>query len=406
MARRIGLPRVGSGAHNAVRVDHDSTPPGRATLTATPRPLAPNPSPNPSPRADFARALLIAVPAGTLCAWLKTPLPWMIGPLLACALTSGAGARLACPLYARYAGQWAIGTALGLYFTPQVVARLAANAWPVAVAVAWALLVGFGVAWSLHRFAKVDVPTAFFAGAIGGASEMALQGERNGGRIEQIAAAHSLRIIMVVVMVPFLFRWLGIHGDESFGPGTGVVDAAGLAALVAITAGGAVVLRQTRSPNVWVIGPLLAGALVTAAGVSLSAMPGWLVNTGQVFIGISLGTRFRPGFFQRSPRFMVVVFVSALIGMIASALFGVGLGALSGIAPATMVLATSMGGIAEMSLTARVLQLGVPVVTTFHVARMVTLVLVGGTMYRWLAQRYGWPHAREPVSARHGDGDD
>jgi hypothetical protein len=53
--------------------------------------------------------------------------------------------------------------------------------------------------------------------------------------------------------------------------------------------------------------------------------------------------------------------------------------------PGTMVLATSPGGIAEMALTARVLHLGVPVVTAFHVARMVVVVLGIGPLYRaWM----------------------
>ena len=41
------------------------------------------------------------------------------------------------------------------------------------------------------------------------------------------------------------------------------------------------------------------------------------------------------------------------------------------------------------ALTAKVLRLGVPVVTTFHVLRLVALVLSAGAIYRWLARRYG-----------------
>ena len=51
-------------------------------------------------------------------------------------------------------------------------------------------------------------------------------------------------------------------------------------------------------------------------------------------------------------------------------------------APApTMVLAMAPGGIAEMAITAKVLQLGVPIVTAFHVARMVLLVSTTGLLY-------------------------
>ena len=48
--------------------------------------------------------------------------------------------------------------------------------------------------------------------------------------------------------------------------------------------------------------------------------------------------------------------------------------------------ATSPGGIAEMSLTAKNLRLGVPIVTAFHVTRMTALVLAIGPLFR-LARR-------------------
>lgn len=58
------------------------------------------------------------------------------------------------------------------------------------------------------------------------------------------------------------------------------------------------------------------------------------------------------------------------------------LAALAANNPGTAILATSPGGIAEMSLTARNLHLGVPIVTAFHVSRMVAVVLLIGPLYR------------------------
>jgi uncharacterized membrane protein AbrB (regulator of aidB expression) len=67
--------------------------------------------------------------------------------------------------------------------------------------------------------------------------------------------------------------------------------------------------------------------------------------------------------------------------------FALALAHLAGLHWATAVLATSPGGIAEMALTARVLNLGVPVVTAFHVTRMVVVVLAIGPVYRMLARK-------------------
>lgn len=352
--------------------------------------------------AGLLRAVLIGTAAGGACAWLRTPLPWLIGPLVACAIASAAGAGLQGLPAMRAAGQWAIGAALGLYFTPEVLQRVAQLWLPILVGVAWALMIGVACAWALRRFAAADPATAFFAGAVGGASEMAQQGERNGGDVETIAAAHSLRIMMVVIVIPFAYRWLDIHGADAFAPAARPQDLPRLALLVAATVGGALLLRRFRSPNIWVIGPLLAAAVLAATGAGPGALPRWVVNTGQVFIGISLGTRFKPGFFGRAPVVLSVVMASTLVAMLVSAVFGTALGWLIDIPAATMVLATSPGGIAEMSLTAKVLGLGVPIVTVFHVTRMVALVMVAGTLYGWLARRWGWPDHRRGAAVAVG----
>jgi hypothetical protein len=55
--------------------------------------------------------------------------------------------------------------------------------------------------------------------------------------------------------------------------------------------------------------------------------------------------------------------------------------------PATLVLATAPGGIAEMSITAKVLELGVPVVTAFHVTRVVLLLTCTAPIFVWLRRR-------------------
>jgi uncharacterized protein len=56
---------------------------------------------------------------------------------------------------------------------------------------------------------------------------------------------------------------------------------------------------------------------------------------------------------------------------------------LTGLPWATLVLGTSPGGIAEMAITAKVLQLGVPVVTAFQVCRLVAVLVLAEPVYRW-----------------------
>ncbi|UCE32987.1 MAG: AbrB family transcriptional regulator [Burkholderiales bacterium] len=338
----------------------------------------------------FLKALAIGAAGGALCTWLGTPLPWLLGALFACAGANLAGAGLWAPVAARWAGQWVIGMALGLYFTQAVLGRLLAL-WPFLLAgTIYALLLGMGFAWALSRFGGADAPTAFFGGAVGGASEMASQGERFGGSVPLIAAGHSLRVLLVVTILPFAYQWLQVHGSDAWVPVASVVDYRGLVALLVLSWVGGMVALRVGSPNAWVLGPLFVTAALGIAGLSWTALPRWLIDVGQVLIGISLGTRFAPGFFARGPRFLAAMAVASLAGIAASALFGWALALGAGIAPATMILATSPGGIAEMSLTAKLLQLGVPVVAIMHVVRYIGMVLSIGALYRLLARRFGW----------------
>ena len=65
----------------------------------------------------------------------------------------------------------------------------------------------------------------------------------------------------------------------------------------------------------------------------------------------------------------------------------------TGLHPATLVLGTSPGGIAEMAITAKVLQLGVPVVTAFQVCRLVAVLVLVEPLYRWLGPGQAGPPA-------------
>jgi len=133
----------------------------------------------------IALTLLLALVAALACLALHTPLPWMIGPLLATALATIVGQPTASATRLRNASQCVIGTALGLYFTPQVLALVARLWWAIGLGVVWALALGLSLAWVLERLhgpwlAQADRATTYFASPIGAASEMTLLASATG----------------------------------------------------------------------------------------------------------------------------------------------------------------------------------------------------------------------------------
>jgi hypothetical protein len=327
-----------------------------------------------SARHPALAALAACVIGGAVCAGLGTPLPWMIGPLFAMAALKLAGLQLQPPRGARESGQLFIATALGLYFTPPVAREVLARWELLLAAAAFSIVLAYAGAWMISRLSDTDRTTALFASVPGGATEMAVLGERYGARVDRIALAQSLRILMVVVIVPFAFAALGVKGVDAYSQVDVAVAPAGLVVLLAVTATGGVLFALVRVPNAWMLGPLAASIALTASGVAWSAMPTVLTNAGQLLMGCALGARFEREFMYRSPRFVAVVAVSVLVAMTASVAFAYLLARISLVPLPTLVLATAPGGIAEMCITAKVLQLGVPLVTAAHVTRVVVLV--------------------------------
>jgi hypothetical protein len=111
-------------------------------------------------------------------------------------------------------------------------------------------------------------------------------------------------------------------------------------------------------------------------------LPNWVSPMGQLLIGWSLGDRFGPDFFGRAPRYLAAAGLVNMLNLALAFGFGYVLSLISTIPFPTLVLGTSPGGITEMAITAKVLMLGAPIVTSFHVLRMVFVLLVTGPMYR------------------------
>ena len=215
-----------------------------------------------------------------------------------------------------------------------------------------------------------------------GASEMANIADRWRAAVDLVALAHALRVTLVVVVVPLAMALSGSHGsDASANPhrdliwgNLPVMAAAGLAGMAGF--------RVLRLPNPWVLGTLAGVGALALGGGPLSALPPWMAAGGQLLIGISLGNHFGPGFLRRAPVFVFASTVNSLVYLAVTGLLAWLLAPMTGVGMASLALSFSPGGIAEMSITASQLNLGVPLVVASHVARVIALMLLASPAFR------------------------
>ncbi|UUX51924.1 AbrB family transcriptional regulator [Nisaea acidiphila] len=339
------------------------------------------------PAATLARhalSLAIAAAGGWLFALLHVPLPWLLGPMLAIAAISMSGYTLSMPKGARQVGQLLLGTGIGLNFTPEVAAFVAQH---IVVMVICALTsIGFGLisALYLRKVAKVDIATAFFSSLPGGVVEMALQATRWGGEMAPVSLAQSLRILCVVTTIPTTLILIGATGHSPFEAAKLPFEPAGFPFLIAasILVGGLMAWR--RITNAWILGPLIAAAFITVLKLDLSGMPRELLNLSQVLIGCFIGLRYRRELVLSLRGFLPHAVVSTIVLVGLNVAFGIGIAGITGLPASTMVLSVSPGGMAEMSITAAVLELGVPLIAAFHIVRIFLVIGLSGLIFRYV----------------------
>lgn len=321
------------------------------------------------------------------------PLPWLVGPLIATALFSLGGLDLRQPVLLRKVGQGVAAIAIGLSFSPAVVESLAGYLHIMVLAAAASMIGAVVIARLVAMIARISFETAFFSSLPGGVAEMSVLAERYGGEIALVALAQSLRIIIVVLTIPAVIVALTGHGELVVAPASSLPTNLPVLAIMFLAAlAVALLFDRLKVMNAWFLAGLAIGIVIAVGEIPASGVPFQIVDAAQVLIGCALGSRIDRGVIVRLRHFLP----TTILGTSALIAFNVAIAAVvaiwTGIDVAPLVLALAPGGVAEMSITAKALHLAVPLVTAFHLVRVLMIILLSAPLYRgvaWLRNRAG-----------------
>jgi hypothetical protein len=208
---------------------------------------------------------------------------------------------------------------------------------------------------------------------------MAVLAERYGAKVAPVAVAHSLRVSIVVIAIPFALTYGGIPLEAAAYRPQVPLNVSILAPWLAFGCVLGEVSERLHFHNGYLLMPIFFGAALTVSGVQLSAVPHWMTDFAQLMFGLVLGARYERAFFVRYKLFIPFALLNSFFILIASVAAGAALAWLFGLPIATMIIATSPGGLAEMTITAQALHISVPLVVAFHLFRVVVVNM--GTQY-------------------------
>jgi membrane AbrB-like protein len=342
--------------------------------------------------ARLVAVLALGAAVGACAQQIRMPLPFVLGPLVATAILGIAGWPVVGVRRLRPGAQFVIGSAIGIQFTHAIVARLALLLPLIIGSSLMAIAVCACASAFLIAAAGLDRKTAFFATAPAGAAEMANIAARYGGEPEPIMVAQTIRVVMTVMAAPFLVIHFANDGHFHQVEQAALIGWPSLA-LLALWAGvGGFLMSRTKFPNGWFMGPLLACALVGIFGLLDGRVPNVLVNVSQIVIGCSLGAQFRREFVTRLGGMVAASATSIVLVLTVMAIAAIGLAYAFSLPVGALALAFAPAGMAEMTLTGKVLGLDAALISGFHTVRIIMvmgLVVPTFKLFDRLMDRFG-----------------
>ncbi len=335
------------------------------------------------PLPPLLRSLAVGAVGGVLAGQVGLPLAWMLGPLVANLAASIGGLRVAVPEKLRLVFLGVLGLVLGSRMTPELVAR--AVDWPISGAL---LLAGVAAstavcaAWFQRR--GFDPVTAWFSAAPGAMTAMIMMGEASGGDPRRVAISQSLRIILVLLILPPLF-WLyeGVDGAADATGSAHFENAWMLATLPVLIPLG----TRLRIPTAALMLPLVVAGVLSGFGVASLRMPDWGMNLMLLVLGCAIGSRFRGLSLSLLRRHLLESLVATLLSLVILALFAELVHQAIAVPRDVALMAMAPGGIGELAILAVALNLDPMFVAFHHVLRIVALMLVAPLWAKYLTRR-------------------
>lgn len=323
---------------------------------------------------------------GAIFAWLGLPLAWMLGAMAFTTVAAVAGVQVKVPNEFRIYFVAVLGLLLGSAFTPELfgeAGRIAIGLAAQTGFVVFATAISFVIYLRVGGYGTV---TSYFSATPGGFSEMTLIGDSLGGDVPTISLNHAVRILIVVGIIPFYFRYVqGIAVPSA--PATGSMAALGLEDVLILGACGIVgyfLAKRLRLPAAALIGPLFLSAAVHLSGLTSATVPSEAAAVSLLVVGASIGGRFAGVTLTRVIRVAWLAVLTSLISIGGAVGVAEAVSLATGQNLTTLFLGLAPGGLAEMSLIALAVGVDTAFVTVMHFFRVAMVMLLAPQVFRLL----------------------
>jgi membrane AbrB-like protein len=295
--------------------------------------------------------------------------------MLAVAAAALSGLPLAMPNWMRTLAFVMLGISIGSAVTPEALSEI--QAWPGSVCL---LLLGVAAttaasAFHLTRVRGWDVTTARYCALPGALSQVLVLAARSGADLPRIALAQSLRVFVLVALLPWLIPAQGEAGPVQIHAAVELTIGGSSAMLMAGLATG-ILFDRLGIPGSALLGGMIASALLHGTGVLEGQLPGPLPRAAFVATGCVIGLRFRGASLFRMRATVRGGLESVALAIVITAGFALAAHYWLDLPYGQLWLAYAPGGVEAMTIMAFALGFDPAFVGGHHVIRIIAINLV------------------------------
>lgn len=342
---------------------------------------------------SFIFALFIAYCGGLLFSFLSILIPWLLGPMAGILIASRfRGLYLFWPTILRDAALVIVGYSIGLSFTREAIGNILMNL-PMMLFLT-TMMVSFAalMAFLISKISGVDYPTVLTGSIPGGLSQMIIFAEETKGiNITTVTFLQVSRLLMIVFFVPFIIFGPVLnmkHTDfvPHLSDQIAVTPAEGIL-IGALCIIAALIGKKLKFPTPFLLGPILATALLANMGVQGPLLPSSILDVSQFMIGGYIGLLLKPEKLERKQTSILLALLSGLLLVSASLAASFYITDVLNISIVTSFLSLAPGGMDQMGIIAHEVKADLSMVTGFQLFRLFFIYFAVPPLLRWYFRR-------------------
>jgi membrane AbrB-like protein len=307
---------------------------------------------------------------------LNLPLPWLLGPIVACLVAALLGLPLRGNKLINDAMRSILGVAVGATFTVALLISMI-NMWPTLLMIP--LMIASIGAIGIPYFQRIwgfDFATSYYSAMPGGLQDMLAFGEEAGGDVRALSLIHATRVMVIVVALPFILQ--GVWGADLSNPPGAPAASIAPSQLLLMAVCGLVGWRGAKALGMFgasILGPLILAAVLALLGILQHRPPAEAIWMAQFFIGMTVGTKYVGVTMPEVRRDVTAALGFCVILLILTVIFAEAIHLMNLAPPLETLLSFAPGGQAEMTVLALIVGADMAFVIAHHVLRIFVVIL-------------------------------